>query len=95
MFVFKTRLYRICADLYSVVDHLQRLGSHMSGFNFMTQKINQDQEDLDSILGHVSIARFSKRNLTTWSHVQYTLTRIEINIGGYKIAIRQSMNDVR
>ena len=97
MVQFKSRLERINTALYSVVDQLPQsqqllledrsittFATESRQINYLMKKIRKDQNDLDDILHQVSKARFSKSNLKDWS---YTLTRIEINIGGYQIAI--------
>eukprot|EP01084_Bolivina_argentea_P035447 65751_1 len=91
IFAFKERLDEITTALYHIIEqmpsHQQQLLEDMKRIpsnNPLIKKVRQDQNDLDYILHQVSKARFDKENLKRWG---YILTRIEVNFGGYQIAV--------
>ena len=103
---FKSRLERINTALYGVIEQLPQSQQSLledrkttlfhtdsKRINCLMKKIRKDQNDLDDILRGIHKKRLNKTNLREWS---YTLTRIEINVGGYQIAINNQYltNDI-
>jgi len=81
---FKMELDKIHNAFYNIIDSLPQSLFEEEMPSYLARKIRQDQNEIDYIMHQVTKARFDEYKLKRWSII---LKRIEVNIGGYRIAL--------